>query len=398
MDIVELFNGVAVVIDDEVGEKKANINNIILEIQKRNMPCLTFTELPDINIAEHFDSISFLLLDWKLPKKELAETAIEGVKMPDGIGRAAIDENITFLKKLRECCFTPVFIFTNENEDIVVNILKDNGLYTDGKPNYIFVKNKRYLTGKGRLFKVIETWVKRTPSIYVLKAWEKEHKKAKNKLFHDFYGISPNWPLILWKSFSDDAVNMSFGLGEIISKNLYSRMSPFLFEEKILNKPVIRAPKDEVRKVLEGERFIKELHEDSIGTGDIFKIKGDLFLNIRPDCDCIPDRNKPDCKIDDVDLYLLKGTKLTHKKEREAYSKKYGIFKELDSQSVVFSIKDGRTYDFQFQSLFIKKWADIKGLRIGRLLPPYITRIQQRYSLYLQRQGLPRTPKIAVLG
>jgi hypothetical protein len=34
----------------------------------------------------------------------------------------------------------------------------------------------------------------------------------------------------------------------------------------------------------------------------------------------------------------------------------------------------------------------LKDKRIGRLLPPYITRIQQLFGLYFQRIGLPRTP------
>ena len=42
------------------------------------------------------------------------------------------------------------------------------------------------------------------------------------------------------------------------------------------------------------------------------------------------------------------------------------------------------------------QWNNIKDNRIGRLLPPYITRVQQKYAHYLQRQGLPRIPKQAI--
>jgi len=70
----------------------------------------------------------------------------------------------------------------------------------------------------------------------------------------------------------------------------------------------------------------------------------------------------------------------------------------MDNQSIVFNIIDGKTYNFKFKDLTINKWSAIKDKRVGRLLPPYITRIQQRYALYLQRQGLPRTPKQAILG
>jgi hypothetical protein len=57
-----------------------------------------------------------------------------------------------------------------------------------------------------------------------------------------------------------------------------------------------------------------------------------------------------------------------------------------------------KTYRYEFKNLTIKKWSEIKSSRIGRLLPPHITRIQQRYALYMQRQGLPRTPEKAIIG
>lgn len=401
MKTVSLFTGIAVVIDDEIGEKDANINNLISQIKKQNMPCLMYKELPDEGIIDHFDGISFLLLDWKLQAKILGESITDGVTLPSTIRDSAIEENISFLKKLRESCFMPVFIFTNEKEEVVIQTLKDHGLYQEDKPNYIFVMSKIDLTGRTKLFKTIEDWIRKTPSIYVLSAWDKVYRASKVKLFHDFYKISPNWPNIMWESFADDGLNRSLELGEVITRNLYTRMVPFVFNDKILKKGRKAAHKDEVRKVIEGERFIKGdcLHKDSIATGDIFKIaSGKFYLNIRPDCDCIPNRTDTDGKTEDVDLYLLKGNRLTPNQEGNAYREKYGNFEERDNQSIVFAIIDGKTYDFAFKNLLIKNWSEIKDKRIGRLLPPYITRIQQRYALYLQRQGLPRTPKQAIHG
>jgi len=36
MDTANLFRGIAVVIDDEIGKDDANINNLILQIKKKN--------------------------------------------------------------------------------------------------------------------------------------------------------------------------------------------------------------------------------------------------------------------------------------------------------------------------------------------------------------------------
>ncbi|MFH1487999.1 MAG: hypothetical protein ABII06_03765, partial [Pseudomonadota bacterium] len=150
------------------------------------------------------------------------------------------------------------------------------------------------LIGRTKLFNAITEWIQKTPSIYVLEGWEKVYRTSKVKLFHDFYNMSPNWPNILWESFAADGVNRSLELGEVITRNLYTRMVPFAFDDKILKKKRKPVPKDEVRKVISGACFIKEdcLQKDAIATGDIFKISTDkFFINIRPDCDCIQDRS-----------------------------------------------------------------------------------------------------------
>lgn len=396
-----ILSGIAVVIDDEIDKDGANINNLISQIKKKNMPCLKYKKLPENSIIDYFEGISFLLLDWKLDAEVLGEFVTEGVTLPDEIRRSGVDENIAFLKKLKESCFVPIFIFTNEPEEPIIQALKDNDLYQEDKPNYIFVKKKSDLTGRTKLFKEIEKWIQKTPSIYVLATWDKAYRTSKIKLFYDFYNMSPNWPNILWKSFAADGVNMSLELGEVITRNLYTRMVPFAFDGKILNKRQRKATdKNEIRKVLQGEHFITKegLDNNTICAGDLFKINGKIYINIRPDCDCILGRNVTDGNAEDIDLYLLRGSKLTATQEREKYRKEYGNFEEIDNQSIIFSIIDGKTFGFRFKDLFIRKWSDIKDKRIGRLLPPYITRMQQRYALYLQRSGLPRTPKMAVLG
>ena len=56
----------------------------------------------------------------------------------------------------------------------------------------------------------------------------------------------------------------------------------------------------------------------------------------------------------------------------------------------------GKIFCFSLRDIKTEKWKDIKDNRIGRLLPPYITKVQQKYAAYLQRQGLPRIPEEAI--
>ena len=57
---------------------------------------------------------------------------------------------------------------------------------------------------------------------------------------------------------------------------------------------------------------------------------------------------------------------------------------------------DGVTVCFQFKELQIGKWTEWQDKRIGRLIPPYSTKLQQRFASFIQRVALTRIPKHAV--
>jgi len=406
MDIRELFRGVAVIIDDEINDRHANIQKILKQIEDKKIPYLSFSEIPDDEILQNFKSISFILLDWKL---SVLKTTFDGVSadeisipIPQSIEEVEIRDKVEFLSKLKQIVFVPIFIFTNEDKDSVISVLKDYGLYNDEKPNFIFVENKNKLTENSMLFSSIENWVKSTPSIYVLKEWEKNHRKAKIQLFWDFYERSPRWPIVLWDTFKKDGVNPSKELGDVITRNIYSRLTPYSFEEEFLRiDENIDIEEKELRDVLEGERFInaKFLNKNDIFTGDLFKEEKledgqqriTYWLNIRPQCDLLRDNNP--------DLYCIKGRVIDETNDEEIKKRGYkfeqGHFIEKKNHVIVPCIDGGKIIEFLFKDLKIKKWNELKEKRIGRLLPPYITRIKQLYSAYFQREGIPRYPEEA---
>jgi hypothetical protein len=96
-------------------------------------------------------------------------------------------------------------------------------------------------------------------------------------------------------------------------------------------------------------------------------------------------------------LYLLKGKKLS----QGAAAKKIerpsaGQFTERDDEALVFAMYERSAFCFKLKELHQKPWDGLKDDRIGRLLPPFLTRIQQRYSAYLMRPGLPKIPTEAM--
>jgi len=402
METSDLFNGIAVIIDDEIGKKAANINELIKQIEDKNIPCVKYTYLPENDVIKHLQGISFLILDWRIRDKEIEEFMLDGVISPSTLEESIIQANIDFLKKLRDKCFIPIFIFTNEDETGIIMKLKESGLYNVDKPNFIFVKQKSDLKDDN-LFDQINSWIQTVPPIYALKEWEREYREAKNRMFGDFYKLSPSWPKILCDTFSADGANMSKELGGIITRNLHTRMTPFSFNVEVFARECAeKVSLEELRRVLEGERYVTQLHNNEIATGDLFKEeyieKGAknyrYYLNIRAQCDLVHGN------LDKTELYCLRGRTIDESKINEDDGTLFndGQFIEKINNAIVPFIDNGKIIEFLFRDLKQLKWKDWKEKRIGRLLPPYITRIQQRYALYLQRQGLPRIPEVVVFG
>ena len=400
MDVQQLFKGIAVIIDDQIEDGKANVSKIIEQVKEKNIPYLSCKKLPPDDFIPHFQNISFVILDWKLVRKDLETGEEEKLIVPDTLKKENNQRNLDFIRKLNELCLCPIFIFTNESIGDIVSLLQDGLSYSPDTHSNIFIQSKSDLEKENALFTKIEEWLKDTPSIYVLKEWEKEYQNSKNKLFTDMQLISAKWPLIMWKNFGDDGVVKSLELGELISRNLYSRMAPFEFDEEILGKEETAIEKAELRKLLEGARYLdkKCLNENDIGTGDLFKEeyqdsgqkKYKYYLNIRPQCDLLRD-NGPD----KLELYCLRGREMDKTKVK-ADSFNSGHFLEKINNAIIPFIDNGTIVEFLFKDIKLKKWGELKEKRIGRILPPYINHIQQRYGLYIQRQGLPRTPTIAI--
>jgi hypothetical protein len=389
MNIEQLLKGVVVVIDDEIDKQGANIERIISQLNEKRYPVLKSKRLDEIDVTK-LGNIAFLLLDWDLGGNLLDDNEIiNGVNL-SGLRNKYIVENIEFIREFLKYAFCPIFIFSNHDVNKIKNALIEENIINENSPSCIFIKSKHDIENRGILFAEIESWLKSTPSMYVLKKWEIEHQKAIVTFFNDFQKFSPFWPLILWDCFKKDDANPSLEISELLTRNLHNRMQPFQFCEEILINKDIRPKKEEIRAVLEGERFlpISRLNANDVWTGDLFKINNSYYLNIRPQCDLQ--------RCDDVIIYCVKGTVITKKKEKENYLPAFGQFKERIDMEIIPFINKGKILSFCFKDFSVKKFNDIKANRIGRLLPPYITRIQQRFALYLQRQGLPRIPVEAI--
>ncbi|MDR3061621.1 MAG: hypothetical protein LBU57_05865, partial [Dysgonamonadaceae bacterium] len=216
---LHLYQGIAVIIDDQIGSEPDGIDNLILQIETGKIPCLKLKELPDTDIIEHLHGISFILLDWKLtPNETQCENGISDVTLPTSL----LDSSIDFLKKVQEKMLVPIFIFTNEDETSVESKLTESELLRPHSPNSIFIKSKEDLLTKGKLFDEINNWATNNPPMYVLKTWEHEYRQAQGNLFADFYKYNPSWVTVLKECHKDDGVNIAAELMTTIRDNLFS--------------------------------------------------------------------------------------------------------------------------------------------------------------------------------
>ena len=395
MDLEYLMSGIGVVIDDKIedtaldGDDNNGNADPIIQIVKRieqewNLPFYKIDGMPQQEVWSNLlQAASFIVLDWKL--------------WPSGashLEKAGIKKNIQFLEQAKDY-FVPVFIFTNESQKDVESELP-NVIYPEESPekSFVFIKEKTsLLSGSSVDFKLIENWLKQNAAVYALKTWEQAFYTAKQDLFSSMYKKTPDWPRVFWKAYIKDNVDPSSSLTNLINDSLRGRMETSSFETKILAVPPSKVPKDDLQALISETSFRpqKTLPKNEIRCGDLFKQpKRKFLLNLRPDCDCIPRSGK----VDEVELYCIEGKTIRDSELRKKFHN--GQFLEQVWESIAFSINDGKSIQFDFRKLRVEKFEEIKDQRIGRLLHPYMTKIQQRYALYLQRQGLPRIPEAAV--
>lgn len=385
-EVINLFKGVGVIIDNSflnTENKEDRIWKIKSYFEKKGFPLLIYSELPALEEMMHIRGVSFILLDWNLSDMPI------GLPLPG----ATVDDNIIFIESIRKHCFAPIFIFTNEETDSVINILESKNLYKrDLNTNHIFVKNKSDLKSGRTLFSEIAKWINRTPSVYILKTWENAIAKGISDIFYDLYNISPSWPYVMCRNYYEDIGGENSEIFELLNRNLEARCMPLNYDDKIVSKKRTGVTKDELRKLLECERFIPEQSlRDYPAMGDVFKRNSKYFINIRPDCDIL--------RVENPTLYCIEGSVIKEEKinvKNSRYEFKHGAFRERIDFAVVPFIDNGKIIEFKFKDLKQECWQEVRRMRVGRLLPPYITRLKLQYIAYLQRQAIPSIPENAI--
>ena len=386
------FKGIAVVIDDQVHVEDA-IKDIVKAIEDAGGHAVRLTELPpDGADLENLTGAAFFILDWNLVELE------PGVTLPEGLAQEQLDKKIEFLRKLRGHRHAPVFIFTKEDPDVVEAALRPyEDFYQDGVSS-ILVRRKSDVGSN--VYQVLNNWAKELPSVLALKSWERQNMRAVNSLFNDLHDRDAFWPVFMWKMFQDDSLVPADEMGRLITRLVASRMrAPELDLEAFLSNldAKFNESHESYRKVLvslmEGERFLRNdrLDPKSFSTGDVFVKPDDqgkpiYYLNLRAECDCIKHKGRSPGK-----MHLLRGEEAPD--VLNTVDPDYGQVPEKDNEAIIVAMCEGKHIRFKFvKDLIVDGFGTWKTLRIGRLLPPFLTRLLERYAAYSQRPGIPRVP------
>lgn len=409
-----LFSGIAVVIDDEISTNgNAEIHKILFQLDEEKIPYKTYTELPNEEELRHTAQASFIILDWKLLPETIGEEA--AIILPEGIKETNSERNITFIKQIRKYSFRPIFIFSNEHPSEIANALsKEKILLGSPEKNLIYIGSKKELlsvsqedsddlkNNESPLLNKINEFVHDSPQLFALKKLEIELQSAMLSLYKELGESSHHWPSILMDAFSDDGVDAewefrNFMIDSVVNRvNILGLKNHFPKYKKNLS---LSERKEELRSILEKVRYISNssLKDQNPAPGDLFKVDNSYWVNIRAHCDTVA-HSKDDCIV----LYCLRGehksaSEFEYKegktKSAKGYEFSHGQLIQKINSNVVFFIDNQFAIKFTFRDFEIKKWADLKEHRVGRILPPYSDQLQQRFAFYIKRKGVQVVPK-----
>jgi hypothetical protein len=199
--------------------------------------------------------------------------------------------------------------------------------------------------------------------------------------------MEPNWPGYVWKSANDDSVDQAYELASVISANLLTRFDPVIFDEAVLQSFSGDVPAS-VRRVLQGRTFAPEsqLPKSMVLPGDTFELTGadagEVWINVSPACHTLGRDG------DAIRLHMVRGSRLDMPATKGAFSA-MAHDHALPNHLLVHTFRDEHPYSFDFRESEMRPWEEIKEFRIGRLLPPFVTRLQQLNAAYMQSEGLP---------
>ena len=409
---LDLFVGPAVVVDDQISRQNTGVQAVVRELEEANFPVIKLQELPSDDEIHHWQAMSLIVLDWDLyDAAQLAPGDTDGtisteellpsfgVAMPEAISDDPRRNSLRFVNKLLDELYCPIIVISNHDVQLIWRQLEENREENEIRQLRARVMVRSKTQSDDTLLAGLTSWISRHPAVYALKLWERGYETAKNSLFRDFQISDVEWPGILWRTAYADGVNPNHNLADTISRNLLHRMGPNVFSSDIITSVNLAESMDSVRRVLHQHAVVpaERLHSDVIMPGDFFAVtdshigvpdKVDICLT--PACDLVPRENGDE----DIRMLMVRAFRVPDSdlKKPKALRDRRRAEEQTTAAVLHHLVPESAMYIVRFKAWSITTWNIVKERRLGRLLEPYVSLLQQRNALFSQRQGLPRLP------
>lgn len=383
-----LLQGPVVFVDDELQDPTKPAAQLAAQIRATGRPLAEYTELPPQEHSEHWRSIAFLVLDW-----DLVPTS-PGVSGGSTLSEFARQSLFDWLSTFVEQIYCPVFVVSAEDTDDITKQLREIDTFATALDRgRIAVFSK--IDIMDNFIAYMEKWVSESAALSALNVWANEFERATDRLFHDLEELEPDWPAYVWKTAADDGVDPSFELASVLSANLLHRIDPLHFDVPAISDYQGQPTPAALRRVSYGRTTLpgERLYDSMVLPGDIFQDgedEGCIWVNVTPACHTVlnrPAKGQEKPSPEKVPLHLVKGTR----QERPTSKGEFSRLKQLDGPNgvVIHTLLGDDPYAIDFKARRIATWGEVATSRIARLLPPYITLMQQRHAGFLMNEGLP---------
>lgn len=387
MKALSRFEGPVAFVDDEIRHEGSDAAALRAEIAEAGLPILEYADVPDVSALQHWRSLAFVILDWDFE----TGAVVEGVNLGEAIEAANQSRVIAFLAAVLDRIYCPVFLISAQRPETIARALDESGLISAGdlETRMIILRKSAVLDD---VFDPLERWVQSKSGFETLRTWDIASEVAKNRLFRDLHALHPSWPNAFWKAARHDSVDPSFELVSVVTANLLSRIDAFAFDEP----PEFEEPEgtkgQSFRRVLHGRSVLlsRGLYSGVIMPGDMFAatdLEPDVvWINLSPACHTVSGR---DGRVaEEIPLYLVRAERQKIPDSKNSYN----ALRDKDrgpNTAVLHALTGDAPYVVDFREAKIARWGEISEERFGRILPPYITKIQQMNAMFMQVQGLP---------
>lgn len=396
-DLRRLIDGVVVVFDDESRTEGSDAKTLIDELRSLGFPVVDYIEPPARNkqLMRNIHGASCVVFDWNFSGE--AKSLVDDDGNPIGrLGQSdreayAESERIDSLKLILKNTYCPVFFVTQEAIEPIALKLDGAGICKNGThPRILFCNKMDLRTNAKQFWNKIAEWLSQAQPIYTLKTLEQAARMARQETFIALER-HPDWPMVLWGAYKNDGEDASVALSEFICRQITQRtIYKCVFSKRMMMSS--SATGEGVEEILAADRYmeIPATSREPFVAGDVFEINCRWFVNVRATCDTI--------RCDPAELYLLPCYDILALPEdydinaHEVHDQG-GQLVRWDKSFIIPCSISGKTVEVDFSRLNVQKISVDERKRIGRILPPFLTRLQQLFGAYVIREGLPVTPE-----